>query len=51
MVHSAHDENTLKDESSSLSVDLEGSGLSKFQKDKFKEFLIEFDGEFSDKRG
>lgn len=45
------DENTRKNESSSVSVKFEESSLSEAEKDKFKDFLIEFGEVFSDKPG
>lgn len=45
------DMNTCKDESSSVSVDLEGSGLSEVEIEKFKEFLVDFREVFLDKTG
>lgn len=45
------DENRCNVDSSSVSVNLEESGLSEGEKDKFKDFLSDFDEVFSDKPG
>lgn len=45
------DEDTINAESSSISVDSEGTGLDECEKDKLEQFMWDFGDFFSDKLG